>query len=145
MCASLRLTLLAFLAVTAATVKASWSPGDIQTKQPGLRTMAGKAQTQTGGGSRLLVIRNVTVIPCTGVPPVENVTVLIRDDRIAAIGPAAEIVIPAGARIIEGAGKFLIPGFIDLHAHLSKARASALGLFVANGVTTIRDASRHTL
>jgi imidazolonepropionase-like amidohydrolase len=139
MCSSLRLTLLVFLAVTAVTVKTSWSPGDLQSKQPALQAMAGKAQTQTGGGSRLLAIRSVTVIPCTGVPPVENATVLIRDDRVAAIGPAAEIVIPAGARIIEGAGKFLIPGFIDLHAHLSKARASALGLFVANGVTTIRD------
>jgi imidazolonepropionase-like amidohydrolase len=139
MCSSLRLTLLVFLAVTAVTVKTSWSHGDIQSKQPALPAMAGKAQTQTGGSSRLFAIRNVTVIPCTGVPPVENAIVLIRNDRIAAIGPAAEIVIPAGARIIEGAGKFLIPGFIDLHAHLSKARASALGLFVTNGVTTIRD------
>jgi imidazolonepropionase-like amidohydrolase len=81
----------------------------------------------------------VTVIPGNGAPPVENATVLIRDDRIAAIGPAAETVIPAGARSIEGAGKFLAPGFIEMHARLSKARASALGLFVANGVTTLRD------
>jgi hypothetical protein len=81
----------------------------------------------------------VTVIPGTGAPPVENATVLIRDDHIAAIGPAAETVIPAGARSIEGAGKFLIPGFIEMHARLSKARASSLGLFVANGVTTLRD------
>jgi imidazolonepropionase-like amidohydrolase len=81
----------------------------------------------------------VTVIPRTGAPAVENSTALIRDDRIAAVGPAAEIAISAGARIIEGSEKFLVPGFIDLHAHLSKARASALGLFVANGVTTISD------
>ncbi len=96
-------------------------------------------KTPTSKGPSLFAIRNVTVIPGTGVPPIENATVLIRDDRIAAIGPAAGTVIPAGARIIEGAGKFLVPGFIDLHTHLSKARASSLGLFIANGVTTIRD------
>jgi len=81
----------------------------------------------------------VTVIPGTGAPPLENATVLIRDDRIAAIGPAADTVIPSGARRIEGGGKFLIPGLIEMHAHLSKTRASALALFVANGVTTLRD------
>jgi imidazolonepropionase-like amidohydrolase len=47
--------------------------------------------------------------------------------------------VPAGATVIDGRGKFLAPGFIEMHAHSSKARASALGLFIANGVTTIRD------
>jgi predicted amidohydrolase YtcJ len=51
---------------------------------------------------------------------------------------------PATTVLIRGdlswlAGKFLIPGLIDLHAHLSKTRGSALGLFVTNGVTTVRD------
>lgn len=87
----------------------------------------------------VVAIRNVTVIPCNGGPPIKDATVLIRDDRIAAIGPAAETVIPAGARVIEGRDKFLVPGFIEMHAHMSKARASAFGLFVANGVTTLRD------
>ena len=89
--------------------------------------------------ARLLAIRNVTVIPGNGAPPIHNRTVLIRDESIAAVGPTAETVIPAGARVIDGSNKFLLPGFIDLHAHVSKTRASSLGLFVANGVTTIRD------
>jgi imidazolonepropionase-like amidohydrolase len=89
--------------------------------------------------SNLLAIRNVTVIPGNGVPPIKDATVLIRDDYIAAIGPAAETVVPTGARVIEGRDKFLVPGFIEMHAHLSKTRASALGLFIANGVTTVRD------
>jgi imidazolonepropionase-like amidohydrolase len=139
MSSSTRLIFLILLAITAATARASWSPGDIRYGQPALQATAGKAQTPAEKSPRLLAIRNVTVIPGTGAPPIENATVLIRDDRIAAIGPAAETVIPAGARTIEGAGKFLVPGFIDLHTHLSKARASALGLFVANGVTTVRD------
>jgi imidazolonepropionase-like amidohydrolase len=139
MSSSIRLTFLIFLAVTAATANASWSPGDIRFEPHALQATVGKAQTPAGQTMRSLAIRNVTVIPGAGAPAVENVTVLIRDDRIAAIGPAAETVIPAGARLIEGAGKFLAPGFIEMHAHLSKARASALGLFVANGVTTLRD------
>ena len=87
----------------------------------------------------VIAIRNVTVIPGNGAPPMRDATVLIRDESIAAIGSAAETVIPTGARVIEGEGKFLVPGFIELHAHLSKTRASALGLFIANGVTTVRD------
>ena len=94
---------------------------------------------QSRSRNRALAIRNVTVISGTGAGPIKNVTVLIRDDRIVAIGPAAESAIPVGARVIEGHGKFLLPGFIEMHAHLSKTRASALGLFVANGVTTVRD------
>ena len=87
----------------------------------------------------VIAIRNVTVIPGTGAPPFSDATVLIRDDHIAAIGPAAETIVPTGARVIEGRDKFLVPGFIEMHAHLSKTRASALGLFIANGVTTVRD------
>ena len=139
MSSSTRLTFLALLAVTAATAIASWSPVYVRFWQSAPQAAAGKAQPPGGQAPRFLAIRNVTVIPGAGAPPLENATVIIRDDRIAAIGPAAETVIPAGARSIEGAGKFLVPGFIDLHVHLSKARASALGLFVANGVTTLRD------
>jgi imidazolonepropionase-like amidohydrolase len=84
-------------------------------------------------------IRNVTVIAATGTPPMANATVLIRGDRIAAVGPASDTAVPKDARVIEGAGRYLTPGFIELHAHVSKARASSLGLFVANGVTTLRD------
>ena len=101
--------------------------------------MSREAQPRTVRARRPLAIRNVTVIQGTGAPPIVNATVLIRDEHIAAIGPAAEVAVPAGARLVEGAGKFLVPGFIEMHAHLSKTRASALALFVANGVTTVRD------
>src|SRR5262245_18454990 len=96
-----------------------------------------------------IAIRNVTVLPMTrtdSLPPtlvaavrIEHATIVIVGDRIAAVGPSASIQIPPGARIIEGQGKYVVPGFIDMHTHLSKTRASAMGLFVANGVTTVRD------
>ncbi|MGH9346193.1 MAG: amidohydrolase family protein [Vicinamibacterales bacterium] len=90
-------------------------------------------------GPATIAIRDVTVIPATGGLPAPHTTVLVRGDRIAAIGPSADTPVPPDARVVDGAGKYLVPGFIELHAHVSKARASSLGLFVANGVTTLRD------
>jgi len=86
-----------------------------------------------------LAIRNVTIVPVTGGPSLPASTVIVRGDRIAAIGPVSAVAIPSGARIVDGTGKFLLPGLIDMHVHLSKNRGSAMGLFVANGVTTVRD------
>ena len=89
--------------------------------------------------ANVIAVRNVTVIPGNGAPPITDATVVIRGEYIASIGTSSAIKVPAGARVIDGRGKFLVPGFVDMHVHLSKTRASALGLFVANGVTTVRD------
>src|SRR5688500_7808560 len=86
-----------------------------------------------------VVIRNVTVIPITGVRPLQRQAVVVREGRISAIGPSASVRTPAGATIIDGTGKFLIPGLFEMHAHMSKSRASAFPLYVYHGVTTIRD------
>ena len=86
-----------------------------------------------------VAIRNVTVIPMTGAAPSANRTVVVRDGRIAEIGSAAEVRAPADAIVVDGTGKYLIPGLFEMHAHTSKTRASALGLYVTHGVTTIRD------
>jgi imidazolonepropionase-like amidohydrolase len=48
-------------------------------------------------------------------------------------------VVPGGATTVDGRGRFLIPGLWDMHVHLAKAGDPALGLFVANGVTSVRD------
>jgi len=86
-----------------------------------------------------IAIRNVAVITGDGAPTRAAQTVLIRDGRIAAIGPADAVVVPNGAAVVDGTNRFLMPGLIDLHVHLSKSRGSSLGLFVSNGVTTVRD------
>ena len=109
-----------------------------------LQASALAALMAVGGGqppapASILAIRGATVISATGAAPLSDATVVIRGDRIADLGPAATTDIPDGARIIDARGRYLIPGLIEMHAHLSKARASAMGLFVANGVTTIRD------
>jgi len=86
-----------------------------------------------------VVIRNVTVIPMTGAGPAANQSVVIRDGRIAEIGPSAQVSAPDGASVVDGTDKYLIPGLFEMHAHTSKTRSSALGLYVLHGVTTIRD------
>ncbi len=89
--------------------------------------------------AQTVAIRDVTVVPATGAPPLEHATVVLRDGRIAAVGPAARVTVPSDAVGIDGAGKYLVPGLFEMHAHVSKARGSSLGLFVVNGVTTMRD------
>jgi len=87
-----------------------------------------------------VLIRNVTVIPMTaGSGPAARQSVIIRDGRIAEIGPLPQVRVPDGATVVDGTGKYLIPGLFEMHAHTSKTRASALGLYVVHGVTTIRD------
>jgi imidazolonepropionase-like amidohydrolase len=87
----------------------------------------------------VLAIRGATVISVTGAPRMPDATVVIRGDRIAAVGPSSQTEVPPGARVVDGRGRFLVAGFVDMHAHLSKTRSSAMGLFVGNGVTTVRD------
>lgn len=67
----------------------------------------------------------------------EDHTVVIAGDRIVAMGPAESTPIPSDARRVEGAGRYLMPGLADLHVHLFEV--SDLELYLANGVTTIRN------
>ncbi|HLE85985.1 MAG TPA: amidohydrolase family protein [Thermoanaerobaculia bacterium] len=63
-------------------------------------------------------------------------TVVIEGDRIAAVGPDGEVPVPAGATRIDAAGKTLLPGLWDMHAHLSEVDGP---LNLAAGVTSVRD------
>ncbi len=67
-----------------------------------------------------------------------HVTVLIEGENIKAIGASASLHIPAGARIVNGTGKFLIPGLWDMHVHLWY-RENQLPVFLAFGVTGVQD------
>ena len=64
-------------------------------------------------------------------------TILIADGRIAAVGPAGEVSVPEGARTIDGAGKWVIPGIVDVHTHIRPDDTAGLRRFLAAGVTTI--------
>jgi hypothetical protein len=85
---------------------------------------------------RPLVIANVTVIDAAGGAPKPNRAVVIADGRISEVVEAGKVVAPADAVLIDGTGKFLIPGLWDMHAHLLDARM--LDLCLAHGVTGVR-------
>lgn len=91
-----------------------------------------------------LVIENVTVVPMDSERILPNQTVVVRDGRIAFVGDPSRAPRVDGARRVAGAGKFLIPGLAEMHAHLPPRQAPpevtrrVLELFVLNGVTQVR-------
>jgi imidazolonepropionase-like amidohydrolase len=84
-------------------------------------------------------LTHVTVIDCTGAPAQPNSTVVVAQGQITAVGPSDAIKIPAGTRVVDATGKFLIPGLWDMHGHLTDATADAFPLLIMNGVTGVRD------
>jgi imidazolonepropionase-like amidohydrolase len=95
--------------------------------------------------SSVIALTHVTVIDMTGAQPAPDQTVLIDKEKIVVLGPADSVSVPAGARIVDAQGKFLIPGLADMHVHLTGAgepngsRDFLLPLLVANGITSVRD------
>ena len=82
------------------------------------------AQTQrnarpSDAADTLIAIVGATLIDGTGAPAVSDATIVVRGKRIAAVGPRASVRVPAGARVVDGTGKFTTPGFIDTNVHLS--------------------------
>jgi imidazolonepropionase-like amidohydrolase len=80
---------------------------------------------------------NVNVVPMDRERILPQQTVIVRADRISEIGPVDTIDIPEGALRIDGRDKYLMPGLVDMHVHLNQDYQ--LSLFIANGVTTIRN------
>jgi imidazolonepropionase-like amidohydrolase len=92
-----------------------------------------------------VAITGATVVTMMGDSVLRDATVLVRGGRIAAVGPSSRVQIPAGARRIDGRGKFVVPGFADMHAHLyadewvaDSIAPAELGVMLAHGVTTAR-------
>jgi imidazolonepropionase-like amidohydrolase len=83
-----------------------------------------------------LVFKGVNVVDVISGSVQHDFDVAIRDGRIAAVAPAGRATAPSGARVVDATGKFLIPGLADMHVHWYDERY--LGLFIANGVTRVR-------
>jgi hypothetical protein len=85
-----------------------------------------------------LVIRNVGIRSMLS-PDVERGTVVVRGDRISYVGGDTGMPDVPGARIVDGTGRYLIPGLMDLHTHVAKARASSLSVLkVFSGPSLLR-------
>ena len=89
-----------------------------------------------------LAITPVTVVDVTGGSLQPHHTVLVEGNRIAAVGPVDEVAVPDGTIMVDGAGGYLIPGLWDMHTHHIWR---SLGLYIANGVTGVRDMGISTL
>ncbi len=95
----------------------------------------------------------VTVIPMDHERVLRDYTVVVRGQRIVSVGPVADVPVPAGARRIDGRGRYLMPGLAEMHAHIPpQAQATSeqieqvLAFYALNGVTTVRGmlgAPRH--
>lgn len=96
-----------------------------------------------------------TIIDGNGGAPIQDGTLVVAGSEIAEVGPRAEIAVPAGARVVDATGRYLLPGLIDTNTHTSHYRAGptlelyrdrqaelvkeAAQLHLKHGVTTIRD------
>jgi len=85
----------------------------------------------------VLAIARVSLVDVISGKIDAGMTVVVTGDTISAIGRG--LAPPRGARIVDGAGKYLIPGLWDMHVHNEAAGLESVGLFVANGVTGARD------
>lgn len=99
------------------------------------------------GQSPTLALVGVHVIPMDRERVLERQTLVIRDGRIVEMGPAGAVRPPAGAQIVNGAGKYVLPALGEMHGHLAGPDAALneriLALNVAHGVLTVRSMLGH--
>ena len=88
---------------------------------------------------RLVAITNATIMTASGAT-IPKGTIVIRDGKIAAVG--ADVAVPAGAKVIDGAGKYVTPGIIDAHSH-SAAEAINEGTLSITSMVRIEDVLRQ--
>ena len=100
--------------------------------------------------SGTIALRGARIVTMKGDEVIERGDILVRDNRIVALGAAGSVTIPAGARTVDVTGKTIIPGWIDIHAHLRpsfgihKAQVWEYLANLAYGVTATRDPQTGT-
>jgi imidazolonepropionase-like amidohydrolase len=103
-------------------------------------------------GARVITMAGLKPGPIQGTPGViDNATVVIEGNRISAIGPSSSVPVPAGAKRVDVKGKTIMPGIIDVHAHLGGESSGLLAQTswplaanLAFGVTTSHDPSNDS-
>jgi imidazolonepropionase-like amidohydrolase len=100
--------------------------------------------TKPGAQSASTAFVGVSVLPMDKDAVLADQTVIVQGGKIVSVAPSSKAQIPAGAVRVEGAGKFLMPGLAEMHAHIPGGTAPdsaverTLFLYAANGITTIR-------
>lgn len=109
---------------------------------PALLALAPAPAAPQRGTPAPVVIDHVTVIDVASGTGQPDRRVVVTGSRISAVGPAVSVAMPAGATVVDGRGRFLIPGLWDMHAHVAGPASRpqyAFPVFLANGVTGVRD------
>lgn len=90
--------------------------------------------------AQVTAITYVTVVDGTSPSPRPDQTVVVQGNRIVSVGPASATPVPRGARVVDGRGRYLVPGYWDMHVHtVAPGGREVLPLYVANGVLGVRD------
>ena len=116
--------------------------------QRGVEAFPAVVQVPRDTPKGVLVLRGATVVTMRGDEVIADADVVIRDDRIEAVGPRGRVRVPEGATIRDVSGRYIVPGFIDAHDHIADIRRGVLDFEpwgplenLAYGVTTGFDPS----
>lgn len=88
-----------------------------------------------------VVFRNANLFDAETGRSRPGTTVVVSGNRIQAVGPDGSVALPAGAQVIDAAGKALLPGLFDMHVHLGLTDGP---MHLAAGVTSVRDLANDT-
>jgi len=98
----------------------------------------------------VVLLKGARIITMEGDQVIDNGDILVENNRIKAIGASGSLSVPAGAKVVDVAGKTIVPGFVDTHAHmwpqwgLHKSQVWKYAINLAYGVTTTRDPQTAT-
>ena len=109
---------------------------------------SGFAQELVSNRQRDIAFRGVNVIPMDRERIIENQTVVVRNGRITAMGRAGAVRVSRDALVVDGTGKYLLPGWAEMHAHVPpiddiEPMKDVLTLYLVNGITTTRGMLGH--
>lgn len=105
----------------------------------GVLPAAFASAAQADPATDITVLKHATVIDGTDRPARRDVTIVLVGDHIAYVGEPHAAAVPHGARVVDARGKFVIPGLWDMHTHFALSEDIFIPLYIANGVTGIRE------
>jgi hypothetical protein len=137
---------------TAATDESKAKTEEAARKKPAYEATATEVivEARRAKPTGTVVLRGARILTMNGAEVIENGDILIRDNRIEAVGRRGQVTIPSGTRTIDVSGKTIMPGLVDVHAHIWPARdihKTQVWEYLANlayGVTTTRDPQTAT-
>jgi predicted amidohydrolase len=97
--------------------------------------------TSSSVSSKPIAISGGTLVDVASGSQVPDSLIIVRADRIEQLGRLGQLIAPKDATLVDARGKWILPGLMDIHSHVGNSDVSALTLqlYLANGVTTIRD------